>query len=161
MTSAVTITPDFKEVRQFVENLINDPKARTRLLRLASLELSDRMRVYPPEGLYNHEPGAQGNGVWYQRQFGSRYRRKNGTLGGRNTSQKLQKNWRVERVDAFSTSVYTEVTYAPYLFDPNQRASWAASHGWKDLNEVEADYAPRFVELALEMVDEQASKPIR
>jgi hypothetical protein len=160
MTAAVKIVPDFKELAQYIQKILDDPQARARLLRLASLELADRVRVYPPQGLWNYEPGAQGNGVWYQRQFGSRWRRKNGTLNGRNTSQKLQKNWKVERVDAFNTSVYTEVTYAPYLFDPAKRASWADSHGWKTLDEIADDYSPRFVELAGEMIDEIASKPI-
>jgi hypothetical protein len=159
---SVVIKPDIEKIRKWINEVINDPNSRRRILIRGTLELADRARAYPPEGIWNRAPGTKGNNVWYQRQFGTRYMRKNGTFGGKNTSQKLQKNWftEIQKEDEFSASVYTEVTYAPYLYDPAQRVGWAASHGWQTVDEIADNYAPRFVEIVSDEIDAQIAKPI-
>jgi len=163
MTSrTVTLTPSIDRIKKWIEEVTNDPKARRRALTLGTLELADRARVYPPEGLYNHEPGAQGNGVWYQRQFGARRRRKDGTLWtSRRKSEKLQKNWKAEiHPGDYSAEVFTRVSYAPYLYDPVRRVSWAASHGWQTIDEIADGYSERFKELILEIIDDQIDRKL-
>jgi hypothetical protein len=115
--------------------------------------------VYPPEGPWNYAPGVSKFG-WYQRNFGPRRLRKDGTIWGKNTSKELQKSWRTEIQvkDAYSASVYTEVSYAPYLFDPEQRVSWAALHGWQTVDQIAEDYTPRFEEIVLAEIDSQIAK---
>jgi len=158
--SSVTITPDFKRFKKWLEELIKDPKATKRVLTRGILELADRMRAYPPEGDWNR-PGPYPK-QWYQRQFGTRYARKSGGVGGRNTSQKLQKNWNTEiqKQDMFTASVFTAVTYAPFLYDDNQRVSWAGAHGWQSTTEIAAEYEPRFMEMVLEEIGKQLERPI-
>lgn len=161
MTKAVEIKPDFAQVRKWLESVINDPDTRRRVLIRASLELTDRARAYPPAGPWNSAPGINGRG-WYQRQFGPRWLRRDGTTGGRNTSERLQKNWRTEiSNDVYSASVYTPVSYAPFLYDPAQRASWAAAHGWATIDQIANDYTPRFLELVGDEIDKQIAKPIK
>lgn len=154
MTATVTIKPEIDDLKKRIIAIVADPDKRRRVLIRATLELADRMRVYPPEGAYNREPGTRGRGVWYQRQFGTRWRRKDGTMGGTDNSQRLQKSWKTEiqTRSEFVGSVSTAVTYAPYLFDPEKRVSWAASHGWKTTKEIAEDYTPRFTEIVIEQI---------
>jgi len=158
----VQLDPSLARIRQWLDSVVDDPQARRKLLTLATMELTDRARVYPNAGLWNFEPGAQDNGVWYQRLWGSRWRsKKTGRLAGRNTSQRLQRSWKVQLApDSFSADVFTNVTYAPYLLDPNQRVGWAEAHGWQTVDELAEGYAPRFVELVEEFIDDQIARPI-
>jgi hypothetical protein len=159
-TDAVRINPSIKEITTRILAVVNNPEGRKRLLLRAVLELKDLAAGYPVEGAWNRDPGTKGNHVWYQRQFGTRYKRKDGSTGGRNTSQRLQKSWQteVQRRDDFSASAFTDVTYAPYLLDPERRVSWAAGHGWQDLDTIQEQYTPRFEQLALDEVDDQIDK---
>jgi hypothetical protein len=164
MTQAA-MTPNADKIRKWLEAVIDDPASRRRVLIRGSLELKDRYIVYPKEGPWNRYPGAKprtdGKAIWYQRKFGPRYMRKDGTTGGRNTSQNLQVSWNYEiGADDYSSSVFTPVTYAPYLFDPEKRVGWAAAHGWQDVNEIAENYAPRFVQIVEDEIDNQIAKPI-
>jgi hypothetical protein len=156
----VTITPSLKEIETRIKKVIDDADARRRVLIRAVLELKDRAAAYPPEGAWNKAPGTKGNNIWYQRQFGTRWLKKDGTFGGRNESQRLQKSWQteVQREDTFTASAFTGVTYAPLLLDPAEQVSWAPTHGWKNLDEIAEGYQPRFVALVLEEVDNQIDK---
>jgi pilus assembly protein Flp/PilA len=161
MSETISMHPDYQSIKKWLESVIDDPGARKRVLIRATLELKDRAAAYPPAGPWNREPGTRGNGIWYQRQFGPRWRMENGALGGLNTSERLQKSWKTEiSQDAYDASVFTPVTYAPKLMDEAQREPWAAKHGWQTVDEIALDYAPRFVDLVEETIDEQARKPI-
>ena len=100
-----------------------------------------RMAVYPPEGPYNR-PGPPGS-RWYQRLKGPRWRRVDGSIGGRNTSQKLQPSWRQKVLSPLSREVFTEVTYSPFVVSKEEQTSVHAAHGWQTdeqvAEEVEAD----------------------
>jgi hypothetical protein len=163
----VTMNPPVERIRKWLEKIAS-PEAKRRILTQGTLELADRARAYPSEGPWNRNPGTRGKGIWYERQFGTRWMRKGGSiggkpyfqgLGGRNTSEMLQKNWFTE-VRADVGSVFTGVSYAPLLFDPAQRVSWAAGHGWKTVDEIADGYAPRFVEITLAEIDRRINTPI-
>ena len=150
MTSTVTIKPPLDEtIKKLIEQL-SDPKRRNKILIRAAAELKDRAAVYPEQGVYNFPRKGK---AWYLRSRGSRWYRKDGSIGGRDTSQQLQNNWKLEVKDEFTASVYTDVTYAPYLLDAAQRINWAESHGWKTTDKIAEDYAPRFEEIILEELD--------
>ena len=157
MTDRVIIGLDYvrKEVDKIIE-AVQDAPLRRRILIRGTLELADRARAYPPAGPWNSAPGTKGNNRWYQRLYGSRYMRKDGSIGGRNSSQQLQKNWHTQVSSAeetFTGHVFTDVTYAPYLLDPSRRVSWAAGHGWKTTTEIADGYKDRFIDMALEEID--------
>jgi hypothetical protein len=158
MSTPLKVSPKFDEVIKKITDAIISPQARRKLLLRAVVELKDLASAYPVEGRWNKPPGTNGDNRWYQRNFGARWKRKNGTLGGRNTSEKLQKNWGVEVKSELVASAFTEVSYAPFLLDPDKRVSWAAVHGWQSTDEIAEDYAPRFEEIALEEVDENLKK---
>lgn len=144
-----------------LKKVIDDPQSRRRVLLRAVLELKDRAAAYPVSGAWNSAPGTRGDNRWYQRGYGSRWLRNDGTYGGQNTSQRLQQSWQteVQRTDEFTASAFTDVTYAPYLLDEEKpRVRWAASHGWQSLDEIERDYTPRFEKIALDEIDSQIDK---
>lgn len=174
MAKTLVIEPSLKEIMARVKKVIDDPASRRRVLLRAVLELKDLAAAYPEEGQYNKpshtrfirratKHGLETREVsgWYQRGYGSRWLRKNGTFGGSNTSQRLQQSWNteVQRQDEFTASAFTDVTYAPYLLDEEKpRVNWAQSHGWQSLDEIQEDYAPRFERAVLDEVDDQINK---
>ena len=161
MAKTLVIEPSLKEIMARVKKVIDDPAARRRVLLRAVLELKDLAAAYPVAGRWNSAPGTKGDNRWYQRGFGSRWLRKDGTFGGSNTSQRLQQSWNteVQRQDEFTASAFTDVTYAPYLLDEKKpRVNWAQSHGWQSLDEIQEDYAPRFERAVLDEVDDQINK---
>ncbi len=164
MTTTMTLHPSVNEIRKWLDKVINDPESRRRVLLRAALEISDNRYLYPAPGPWNFEPGNPNNkrkGVWYQRNVGTRYRKKDDTFGGINNSERLQKSWSKEiSSDIYSISVFTDVTYAPYLFDPAIRVNWAKSHGWKTLDEIDEEYSPRFMKIVEEEIDRNVAKPI-
>ena len=133
MAKTLVIEPSLKEIMARVKKVIDDPASRRRVLLRAVLELKDLAAAYPVAGRWNSAPGTKGDNRWYQRGYGSRWLRKDGTFGGSNTSQRLQQSWNteVQRQDEFTASAFTDVTYAPYLLDEEKpRVNWAQSHGW-------------------------------
>jgi hypothetical protein len=146
-----------KEITKYISSIIDNPESRGRILDKATKALAALMAIYPPEGIWNRPPGTRGNNRWYERGYGSRWLNHNGKIGGINNSQKLNKSWVAEH-DNNAGAVYTSVTYAPFLFDPDQRVSWARGHGWLDLNEQEQEFAPIFEKIALEEIDNQIAK---
>lgn len=153
----MTTRPPIDQVILRIKAVIEDAASRARVLAKAGKELAALAAVYPIEGGYNREPGTNKWGTWYQRGFGTRWRNKSGFLTGNNNSQDLQKSWQVEQRD-FSASIYTYVTYAPFLLDPDNRVSWAAPHGWETDQEIADGFAPRFEEIALDEIDKQIEK---
>ena len=161
MAKTLVIEPSLKEIMARVKKVIDDPASRRRVLLRAVLELKDLAAAYPVAGRWNSAPGTKGDDRWYQRGYGSRWLRKDGTFGGSNTSQRLQQSWNteVQRQDEFTASAFTDVTYAPYLLDEEKpRVNWAQSHGWQSLDEIQEDYAPRFERAVLDEVDDQINK---
>ncbi len=161
MAKTLVIEPSLKEIMARVKKVIDDPTSRRRVLLRAVLELKDLAAAYPVAGRWNSAPGTKGDNRWYQRGYGSRWLRKDGTFGGSNTSQRLQQSWNteVQRTDEFTASAFTDVTYAPYLLDEEKpRVNWAQSHGWQSLDEIQEDYAPRFERAVLDEVDDQINK---
>ncbi len=174
MAKALVIKPSIKEIMARIKKVIDDPQARRRVLLRGVLEVKDLASAYPVEGEYNKPghtrrvriPTKQGLETrfisgWYQRGYGSRWLRNDGSYGGNNTSQRLQQSWQteVQRTSEFTASAFTDVTYAPYLLDEEKpRVRWAESHGWQSLDEIQEQYEPRFEKLVLDEVDDQINK---
>lgn len=124
-----------------------------RVIPYAAKMVETRMATYiteggamAPEGDYNR-PGPYPK-RWYQREFGPRWARKGlmekarwvgeaGSVGGRNTSQELQKSWRTRIVKPGEAEVFTqspktgsEVSYVEYVHSYENQAVVHAKHGW-------------------------------
>lgn len=135
------------EIKKIFDEILS-PITKGKILNRTADEIRDIAAAYPEEGIWNSPSQAR----WYQRHFGARYRRRDGTIGGRNTSQRLQKSW-VGEVSENSAGAYTGVTYAPFLMDAERRAFWAREHGWATTDEILENFYPRFEEIVFDEID--------
>ncbi len=105
-----------------------------RVIPVAAKMVETRMATYPPETDANM-PGPYPK-RWYQRHFGPRWYSKGGELGGRNTSERLQKSWRTElkskEAEVFTQSPVTgsEVSYVEQVHSYENQAEVHRRHGW-------------------------------
>ena len=149
------IKPSRKQIVQDIFELLDNPKTRRKLLDLGTRLLDLIASAYPPAGLWNREPGTRGDGRWYERGYGSRWRRMDGTIGGRRTSERLIESWMTAKEDEYTSQVYTTVSYAPYLFDESKRVGWAKKHGWQTMDEVEDEFTPEFEDIIVDEINKK------
>ena len=88
------------------------------------------------------------NKRWYERGYGSRYRRKDGSIGGKRTSQTLGRRW-TKAVQNRGTRgvVGNNATYAPYVQDAERQAAAHTAHGWDTIQAVVGRQKGRVVQL--------------
>lgn len=113
-------------------------------------ELKIRAIPYPPEGPWNTP--APYPARWYQRQFGPRWMKADGTYGGRNTSERLQKSWVVETRSWAEVVLGNEASYADYV-QGSQQQPYHAAHGWKRVDEIAAEQAGLWTEIFGEEIE--------
>lgn len=102
-------------------------------------EVKLRAVPYPPEGPWN-QPGPYPH-RWYQRHFGPRWGRKDGSIGGRNTSEVMQKKWYDKTVSPWQAVVGNKASYADWVVG-EQQAAVHRQHGWKKLADVARETMP-------------------
>lgn len=78
---------------------------------------------YPPVPTY------RGN-RWYERGYGPKWRRKDGTVVGRKTSQFLNRSWAVEPRGDDETLLTNRATYAPWVHISTRQPEWHKRTGW-------------------------------
>lgn len=133
-----------------------DPKRFEAASRVAigkcAEEVKIQARPYPPEGPWNR-PGEYPK-RWYQRLYGPRWALKGGSIGGRNTSEKLQQHWYTKTLDAWRAMVWNTASYAPWVKGEDQAASHK-QHGWKKLTDDAETVAKRgvFLRIYREQID--------
>ena len=72
---------------------------------------------------------SRGNNRWYQRGYGSRWARKDGGIGGRKTSEVLDKSWGVDRI-RWGARIGSKASYAPVVHNFKEQASFHKRRGW-------------------------------
>jgi hypothetical protein len=115
-----------------------------------ALEIQGKIAPYPRSTIAN-SPGQR---RWYERGFGPRWRRQDGTVGGRKTSETLGRRWGVEREGSIGAVVGNIASYSPYVHDHDKRARFHKRRGWvSDREAVEkverAGTIPRIVNDAI------------
>ena len=81
---------------------------------------------YPPENIGNR-PNL---GRWYERGYGPRWKRRDGTIGGRKTSERLKRSWTVER-EVNGAIVGSIASYSRWVHSKEFQTRVHARHGWK------------------------------
>jgi hypothetical protein len=75
--------------------------------------------------------------------------RKDGSVGGRKTSESLGRKWTVATRDSgWSVLIGNNASYSPYVHDAEEQASFHAARGWVTDQQVldqEKDYVLKFV----------------
>jgi len=104
------------------------PKSLVDLVKYVSKQVRIRMAAYPPETGAN-QPGPYPT-RWYQRHFGPRWGNLDGSTGGSNTSQMLQKSWKDVVSGPLERTVWTPVDYAPFVQSAEMQTSVMRDIGW-------------------------------
>ena len=98
--------------------------------------LQDRIAPYPPSTQANSpRPWTSGGrNSWYERGYGTRWARKDGSIGGRKSSQTMNRRWSIQR-NGNSTTLSNGATYSPYVHrdgnSPPHQAGFHAARGWQ------------------------------
>jgi hypothetical protein len=92
-----------------------------------ALEVQNVIAPYPPATAANDS----GQARWYERGFGSRWRRKDGSIGGSKTSEMLNRSWAIRAVGRWGASVGSRASYAPFVHSKDRQARALQRIGWK------------------------------
>ena len=114
--------------------------------------LRDALVDYPPATEGNQprtfQSGAQN--IWYERGFGSKWARKDGSVGTAETSETLDRSWTTE-VRGFAAGVRgivgTKAIYAPLVQDEKQQAAVHERHKWPTVQGVFKEKTRQIVRL--------------
>ena len=130
-----------------LHNLENLQQVRPALMA-GALHIKGKIAKYPPHSIAN-SPGNP-TGKWYERGYGPRWSRKDGSMGGRKTSETLGRKWTTAERNAGLTQVLgNNASYAPYVHDAEEQAGFHGDRGWLTDEEVlrnEGDKVLQFIQ---------------
>jgi hypothetical protein len=129
---------------------VEQMKGSQAVMQAVGLHIKGKIDKYPPATEAN-SPGDDRRS-WYERGYGPKWRRKDGSVGGKKTSEMLGRRW---TVNASSSQVVigNNVSYGPYVQDEEHQADFHKRRGWKTAQQVAKDEEPTvkaFVEAYLE-----------
>jgi len=118
-------------------------------LRAGALHVKGKIAPYPPPSIANSPSQKR----WYERGYGPRWHRVDGSLGGRKTSETLRKKWAIgERDGGLTQIVGNNVSYGPFV-QGDRQAAFHRERGWKTTDQVaeeEAETVNKFVQEHIE-----------
>ena len=133
VTVRIHIPPDLKraldgDMRKVIQ------KASIPLTR----ELHSTVAKYPPESEANL-PRGFGSAVsiatkkaqnrWYKRGYGPQWSRKDGSVGGRKTSEMLNRSWGIKRL-RWGMQLGSRASYSPVVHHHEDQANFHKARGW-------------------------------
>lgn len=124
--------------------IIGDEELKRKLRKLTDLSflrpyiqagvvhLSGKVADYPPATAAN-QPNAQGR--WYQRGYGTKWQRRDGSIGGRATSEDLGPSWKGKVESNTRGVIGNDASYATFVQGPNQ-SSVMRDIGWRTTDTI-------------------------
>lgn len=107
------------------------------LTRGVALDLQGRIAPYPPATqanwpVYNLGPHRKPSnyGRWYQRGFGPRWSRKDGSVGGSKTSEMMNRQWAIRQTGRYGQIVGNRASYANWVHAEADQAAFHKARGW-------------------------------
>lgn len=126
-------------------------------IKAATLHIKGKIAVYPPASIANSPSNDLGR--WYQRGYGPRWKRKDGTTGGSKTSETLGRRWTTDYRNGGLTGVVgNNASYGPYVQQKEKQADFHRARGWltdEDVIENERHTVERYI---LNAIDKALSK---
>ena len=120
-------------------------------IKASAAHVKGKVAQYPPSTAAN----APGSKRWYERGYGSKWTRADGSIGGRKTSEMLGRKWTTETRNRGLTAVVgNNVSYGPYVQGEKQ-AAFHKARGWKTAEDVakeETDEVVRFITGAINKI---------
>lgn len=141
------ITVQLEGLDEILNNV--DSVAKLKGLQAAMLaagtHVKSKVNKYPASTEANKANNPTGR--WYERGYGPRWRRKDGSVGGRKTSEMLNRSWSVATRDSGATLVVgSHASYSPYVMDKNKQADFHKQRGWKTVQEIGEQEAKTIIE---------------
>ncbi len=103
-------------------------------LKAGAAHIKSIVSVYPPSS----EANMPNSRRWYQRGWGVKWMRADGTVNGYHTSETLGRRWTVRSTN-YTATIGNNSSYAPYVHDPDDQAYFHAERGWKTTEQVAED----------------------
>ena len=105
-------------------------------------DLKNWIAEYPPSS----EANIPYQRRWYQRGYGTRWTRKDGSIGGRATSEQLGQRW-TYRVDDNGRGgvVGNNASYAKWVQGPEQNR-WHERRGWRTTQQAVTEQGPKVID---------------
>jgi len=147
--------------------IIGDKELQAKLRRISDLSF---LRPHI-EGAVNHitskldntsypsstDANSPANRRWYERGWGSRYRRKDGSLGGQQTSERLGISWKGKATSDTRGIIGTDASYAKWVQGPQQSAIMKKI-GWKTTDTVVDEESEKVLKSIQKAVDNELRK---
>jgi len=118
------------------------------LLQAAASDVKDYIAVYPAESIAN-SPQAR---TWYERGFGPRWYRKDGSVGGDKTSETLGRRWTIS-ANSERSIVGNNASYARAVQSAEEQPPFHARRGWRTDEETIDKMRPKVVEKMRRAID--------
>lgn len=100
------------------------PALRNAALAIATA-IRDRIAPYPPV------PPRRNPNRWYERGYGPRWRRRDGSIGGRRTSEQMDRRWDVRPYGGTGAQVRNLASYSGYVQSAARQTAQHRTTGWK------------------------------
>lgn len=100
----------------------------------AAIHVKGKVSQYPPSTSAN-QPGGPGS-QWYQRGWGTKWKRKDGSEGGSQTSEDLGPSWTAKGEQGKRVIIGNDASYGPYVQGPSKQARALKAIGWKTTDTV-------------------------
>jgi len=148
MADTVVTVTGLDELIKRLDNA-GKPEVIRAALKGAAAHVKTIVSVYPPSS----EANVPGQRRWYERGYGSKWTRRDGTVNGRQSSESLGRKWTVKAQGNYSATIGNNVSYAPYVHDPEEQTSFHASRGWKTTKQVADEEIGRVTEFIVRELD--------
>jgi len=120
-------------------------------LKASGADIQGIMVVYPPATAANSPSGDH----WYERGYGSRWRRRDGSIGGRRTSEMLNRKWTIrEELGGMQVVVGNNVTYGHWV-QGDEQTWFHRAHGWKTTKDVVEKETPKIMNFIKDAIDKE------
>ena len=127
MTKATIKVEGAKELLRKLARLSRMQPAK-KAVAAGTLHLAGVIAVYPMQTIAN---APRPRGKWYERGYGTRWMRRDGSKGGRKTSEMLGRKWSVKtRRGGLQGIVGNSASYAPFVQSAAKQASFHGKRGW-------------------------------
>lgn len=131
---------------------IQPPLLFRHTLRNAAEMIKGWVAEYPPSTVAN-DPGQE---RWYERGYGPRWLRSDGSVNGRRTSQTLGRRWSTSTSSTKAT-IGNNASYAPYVQGEKQQAWYHKKRNWRTIEDAVREKKDE----VLEFLQEQVRRYIR
>jgi hypothetical protein len=110
-------------------------------LKAGAEHIKGKINQYPPATSAN-TPGQK---RWYERGYGPKWTRRDGSIGSRKSSEMLGRKWTTAPQGTRAYVIGNNVSYSPYVHDPEKQAAFHKARGWKTTAQVAEQEGPRVV----------------